>query len=151
MGRLPSHLRLRRCESEASSLNALQSVHKYGLPNASTEALYHLPSRYAKRISTASTYTGRQGTKKTNNTLKLQPQIGNCILAFPFNEETLKASLGKLDQKVVVEEIRKILKATTSHIRSSSTHASYDGTNSLDLSKPFWGYRSKLNTFYSCL
>ena len=147
-GRLLSHLRLCRYESEALSLNALQSVHKYGLPSTSTVALYHLPSRYSKRISTASTY--RQGTKKTN-TLKLQPQIGNCILAFPFNEETLKASLGKLDQKVVVEEIRKILKATSCHIRSSSTHASDNGTNSLDLSKPFWGYRSKLNTFYGCL
>lgn len=148
-GKLPSHLRLRRYKSEASSLNSLQSVHKYGLPNASTETLHHFPSGYSTRISTASTY--RQGTKKTKDTLKLQPQIGNCILAFPFNEVTLKASLGKLDQKVVVEEIRKILKATSSHIRSSKADASDDGTNLLDLSKPFWGYRSKLNTFYSSL
>ena len=149
--KLPSHKRLRRYKSETSSLNSLQSVHKYGLPNASTEALYHSPSTctYSRRISTASTYRPR--TKKTNDTLKLQSQIGNCILAFPFNEVTFKASLGKLDQKVVVEEIRKILKATSSHIKSSSSHASGNGTNSLDLSKPFWGYRSKLNTFYSCL
>lgn len=148
-GKLPSHLRLRRYKSEASFLHSVQSVHKYGLPNSSTEALHRIPSRYATRISTASTC--RQDTKNANNTLKLQPQIGNCILAFPFNEVTLKASLGKLDQKVVVEEIRKILKATSSHIRSSSTHASDDETKSCDLSKPFWGYRSKLNSFYSCL
>ena len=147
-GKPPSNLRLRRYKSEASSLNSLQSVRKYGLPDASTEALHRIPSRYPTRISTASTY--RQDTKKNNSTLKLQPQIGNCILAFPFNEETLKASLGKLDQKVVVEEIRKILKATSSHIRSLS-HASDDETKSFDLSKPFWGYRSKLNSFYSCL
>ena len=148
-GRLPSHLRLRRYESEASSLNTLQSVHKYGFPNTDTESLYHLPSRYSTRISTARTH--REGTKKTNAALKLQPRIGNCILAFPFNEVTLMASLGKLDQRVVVEEIRKILKATSSHIRSSSSDARDSGTNPLDLSKPFWGYRSKLNTFYSCL
>jgi len=141
-GKLPSHLGLRRYKSETSSLNLLQSVNQYGLLNASKEALHHFPSRYSTRISTAS-------TKKTNDTLKLQPQIGNCILAFPFNEVTLKASLGKLDQKVVVEEIRKILKATSSHVRSS--HPEDDGTDSLDLSKPFWGYRSKLNTFYSSL
>lgn len=148
-GRVPSHLRLRHYKSEASSLNTLQSVHKYGFLNTDTESLYHLPSRYSTRISTARTH--RQGTKKTNAALKLQPQIGNCILAFPFNEGTLKASLGKLDQRVVVEEIRKILKATSSHIRSSSSDARDNGTNPLDLSKPFWGYRSKLNTFYSCL
>lgn len=148
-GRLPSHLRLRRYKSEASSLNSLQSAHKYGLPNRSPEVLYHLPSRYSTRISTASAH--KHGSKKTNDTLKLRPQIGNCILAFPFSEVTLKASFGKLDQKVVVEEIRKILRATSSHIKSSSSDASDDGTNSLDLSKPFWGYRSKLNTFYSCL
>lgn len=147
--KLPSHLRLRRYKSEASSLNSLKSVHKYGLPNASTEALHHISPRYSTRISTARTC--RQDTKKTDNTLKLQPQIGNCILAFPFNEVTLKASLGKLDQKVVVEEIRKILKETSGHIRSSSSHASDNETKSLDLSKPFWGYRSKLNSFYSCL
>jgi len=145
-GRVPSHMCLRRYKSEAS-LNTLQSVHKYGFPNIDTKSLYHLPSRYSTRISTARTH--RQGTKKA--ALKLQPQIGNCILAFPFNEVTLKASLGKLDQRIVVEEIRKILKATSSHIRSSSSDARDNGTNPLDLSKPFWGYRSKLNTFYSCL
>lgn len=144
--RPPSNLRLRRYKSEASSLNSLQSLHKHGLSNASTGALNHISSRYAARVYTASSHAN----KKTYDTLKLRPQIGNCILAFPFNEATHKASNGQLNQKVVVEEIRKIVKATSSHIRSSpSTAANEDGTNSLDLSKPFWGYRSKLNTFYS--
>lgn len=142
--RLPSHLRLRRYKSEASSLNSLHSIH--GLSSASTGTLNHISSRYSTRIST----TGRH-PKKTWDTLKLRPQIGNCILAFPFNEVTHKASNGQLNQKVVVEEIRKTLKAINSHIKSSPSDTSEDETNSLDLSRPFWGYRSKLNTFYSSL
>lgn len=135
--RPPSHLRLRRYKSESSSLNSLPSVHKHGLSNGSTGALHHkIPSRYSTRVYTASSHTNR----KTCDTLKLRPQIGNCILAFPFNEATHKTSnYGQLNQKVVVEEIRKILKATSSHIKSSPSAASEDGTNSLDLSKPFWG------------
>lgn len=145
--RLPSHVHLRRYNSEVLSLNSLQSVDKHGLSNASTGTLHRLPAKNSSRFSAAS----RCGNQKTCDSLKLRPQIGNCILAFPFNEVTHKASHGKLDQKVVVEEIRKMLKATSSHIKSSLSEANEDGTSSLDLSKPFWGYRSKLNTFYSSL
>lgn len=146
--RPPSNLRLRRYKSEASSLNSPQSFHKHSLSNASTGALSHISSRYATGAYTA----GSHSDKKIYDALKLRPQIGNCILAFPFNEATHKASNGQLNQKVVVEEIRKIVKATSGHIKSSPPTAdNEDETNSLDLSKPFWGYRSKLNTFYSSL
>ena len=142
---LPCHLRMRRYNSELSSLSSLQSVDKYVLPHSSMGNLHCVPSQYSPRVSTGV----KRSSKKACNTVK--PQIGNCILAFPFNEVTHKASQGKLDQKVIVEEIRKILKATGSHIKSSPSEASNDGGNSLDLSKPFWGFRSKLNAFYSSL
>ena len=139
---LPSRLRLRRYNTEVSSLN---SVDKHITPHSSTGNLHHLHSKYFARASTAIQRTN----KKASVTLK--PQIGNCILAFPFNEVTHKSSQRTLDQKVVIEEIRKILRTTSSHIKSLPSQPNEDGSSSQDLSKPFWGYRSKLNTFYSSL
>lgn len=137
----PSHLHIRRYNSEISSLVSLKTIDKHVLPHSSTG---DLSSQYSSRFST----TARRRNNKTNLTLK--PQIGNCILAFPFNEATVKASHGKLDQRVVIEEIRKMLKALTGHIKSFPLEVSHDGS-SVDLSKPFWGFRSKLNAFYSSL
>lgn len=140
---LPSHLCLRHYNSEASLLNSLQSADKYGLCDSSPRTLHCISSKYS-RISTARTHNNQ----KTTDTVKLRPQIGKSILAFPFNEVTHKTSKGKLEQKVVVEEIRKMLKAISSDIKSTTMQTNEE---LLDLSKPFWGYRSKLNTFYSSL
>jgi len=141
---LSSYVRIRRYNSEVSSLNSLKSVDKHVLPHSSTGNLHRLSSKYSPRVSSAF-----RCSRKTCDTLK--PQIGNCILAFPFNEVTHKISQGKFDQKVVVEEIRKTLRAVSSHIKSSSLEICKNGSNSPDLSKPFWGYRSEINTFYSSL
>lgn len=81
----------------------------------------------------------------------LKPQIGNCILVFPFNAVTLKASQGKLDQKIVIGEMRKMLKAISREIKLSSPYASNNSKTLDDLSTPFWGYRSSLNSFYTTL
>ena len=140
-----SHLHMRRYNSEISSLNSLRRVDKHVLPHSSTENLNQLSPLYSpKKVSTKVQHS------KKNPCAKLKPQIGNCILAFPFNEATFNAGQGRLDQKFVIEEIRKMLKAISSHIKMSPSEVSKDG-NSLDLSKPFWGYRSKLNIFYSSL
>lgn len=52
---------------------------------------------------------------------------------------------------MVVEEIRKILKVISSYIRLSLIYVSDDEIKLFDLLKLFWGYRLKLNLFYSCL
>ena len=88
--------------------------------------------------------------KATFDTLK--PRIGNCILVFPFSAATLKASCqGKLDQKIVIAEIRKMLRAISREIKLSSSYASNNSKTLDDLSTPFWGYRSSLNSFYATL
>ena len=131
---LPPHCYLRRYNSEASLLNGIQH----------SGNLHHSTSKYFPRVPTAV-----RSAHKTSCSLK--PRIGNCILAFPFNEATLKASQGTMDLKIVIEEIRKILRLVRNHVKSSPLELSDDGSNSLDLSKPFWGYRSMVNTFYSSL
>ena len=131
---LPPHCYLRRYNSEASLLNGIQH----------SGNLHHSTSKYFPRVPTAV-----RSAHKTSCSLK--PRIGNCILAFPFNEATLKASQGTMDLKIVIEEIRKILRLVRNHVKSSPSELSDDGSNSLDLSKPFWGYRSMVNTFYSSL
>lgn len=80
----------------------------------------------------------------------LKPQIGNCILAFPFNHVTFKICQGRLDLKVVIGEMRKILKAISTEIKSQSSNVCSNSTV-LDLSQPYWGFRSSLNAFYSIL
>lgn len=139
-----SHLHMRRYNSEISPLNSLRTVDKHVLPHSSTGNFNQLSPLYSLKVST------KVQRSKKNPCVTLKPQIGNCILAFPFNEATFNAGQGRLDQKFVIEEIRKMLKAISSHIKMSPSEVSKDG-NSLDLSKPFWGYRSKLNTFYSSL
>lgn len=140
---LPPHLRFRRSYSEASSLNSLQLVDNQSLSNRSQKTLHHISSRYSRHP------TGRTPRNKATSVIvKLQPKIGNCILAFPFNEVTHKASKGKLEQKIVVTEIRKMLKEISNDIKSTPLQTNEE---SLDLQKPFWGYRLKFNTFYSSL
>lgn len=140
---LPPHLRFCRSNSEASSLKSLHLVDKGSLSNGSPKTLHHIPSKYSRCPP------GRTPRNKaTSDIVKLQPKIGNCILAFPFNEVTHKASKGKLEQKIVVEEIRKMLKAISNDIKTTPLQTNEE---SLDLQKPFWGYRLKFNTFYSSL
>ena len=144
-GQTSSHLHIRHYNAEISSLNSLRTVDKHDLRHSSIGNLNHLSSLYSPKVSTTV-----QRSKK-NPCVTLKPQIGNCILAFPFNEATFNVSQGRLDQRFFIEEMRKMLKAISSHIKTSPPEVSKDHGNSLDLSKPFWGYRSKLNTFFDSL
>ena len=133
---LPSNLQ--HYHSEGSLIKTVHLSSHLG----TTVPLNMSPSQHSSR--------GLTRNKRSSEKDNLQTQFGNCILAFPFNEVTRRASQGNLDHKVVIEEMRKIMKASRIHIKESTKGENEDNT-AFDLTKPFWGYRSKINTFYSSI
>ena len=72
-------------------------------------------------------------------------QAGNYILAFPFNDVTVKSSKGLINTKTCVEEVKRALNQVFEATKKMTKSKTSGSDSTLDLSKPFWGFRPIYN------